>query len=92
MEIGLFGDLDNLTTWKKEWQGMPEFIQEDLMPWKTIEIYFENQADVDSFSRLVGCKLTDITHYIWFPEATKEIVADKRWADETEGSETVQSA
>ena len=27
--------------WKEHWQDMPEFIQNDLMPWKTLQVHFE---------------------------------------------------
>lgn len=36
----LFGDLDDFTIWKKEWQDMPEFIQDDENPIHTIEVHF----------------------------------------------------
>lgn len=41
-QTSLFGDLDNFTLWKQEWQDMPEFEQENLKPYKTIELYCEN--------------------------------------------------
>jgi hypothetical protein len=40
MVNSLFGDLDDLTYWKKEWKGMPEFIQEDLEPTFQIDVHF----------------------------------------------------
>lgn len=41
----LFGDLDDFTLWKQEWKGMPEFIQNDVEPWRTIELCFEDYFD-----------------------------------------------
>ena len=39
----LFGcEIDDFTIWKKEWKDMPEFVQEDLEPWKSIEVYFDD--------------------------------------------------
>lgn len=57
--------------WKKEWIGMPEFIQEDLMPWKTLYVHFEDEDDMNSFSEFVGQKINDTTKYMWFPEVEK---------------------
>lgn len=45
LQQSLFGDLDDFTVWKQEWQGMPEFIQEDLSPWRTIEVNFKGFFD-----------------------------------------------
>lgn len=44
-QFSLFGDLDNFILWKQEWKNMPEFIQENLEPWKTIEIIFKGYFD-----------------------------------------------
>ena len=47
MKDSLFGDLDDFTLWKQLWEGMPEFIQEDLEPWKTIEVEFKGFFDTN---------------------------------------------
>ena len=33
--------------WTKEWQDMPEFIQEDLTSFRKIVVHFKNNDDVD---------------------------------------------
>jgi hypothetical protein len=82
-----FMDLDpevNMSEdWKKEWQGMPEFNQEDLMPWKQITVNFESRSDMNAFAALVRQKITPDTRFIWYPENEKQVSYDKRWDDES---------
>jgi len=54
-----------------EWEGMPEFGQEDLSSFRSVKVHFANQKDVDIFSELVNQILTDKTRSIWYPEAKK---------------------
>ena len=79
-QIGLFGD--EYASWYAEWQGMPEFLQEDLSPTKSVIVHFETLADLKAFSELVGQKITPNTQSIWYPEAEIGTYADKRYADE----------
>ena len=58
--------------WQEEWQGMPEFVQGNLKPLKTIYVHFEDEEDMKAFSRLIGQKITVHTQYIWYPEHRKE--------------------
>jgi hypothetical protein len=53
--------------WKKEWVGMPEFIQEDLSPFQKIIVNFETKEDINNFAKLIGHSLTYKTDTIWFP-------------------------
>lgn len=78
-----FGFYDEVLAWKKEWVGMPEFIQEDLTPWKQIIVSFEDYGDIQSFSKLIGQKLTSDTRSIWFPEAEIGRYKNKRYIDES---------
>jgi len=52
----------------QEWQGMPEFEQEDAFAFKTIKIHFTKQEDVDAFAELLDQTVTAKTKYLWFPE------------------------
>jgi hypothetical protein len=54
--------------WKIEWQDMPEFIQQDAMPHKSLIVHFRVQDDVDSFMKLIEQRITTLTKSIWFPE------------------------
>jgi hypothetical protein len=54
-----------------EWQGMPEFEQEDKLGIH-ITVHFETLADKGDFGRLIGQPLTDKTRSIWYPESERE--------------------
>src|SRR5712671_4073293 len=35
--------------WEEHWKGMPEFVQSDLEPFKTIYVHFEKREDMSAF-------------------------------------------
>ena len=55
--------------WEEHWQGMPEFVQEDKMPLKTIYVHFKSEQDIEAFAKLVKQKITLRTKFIWYPKA-----------------------
>jgi hypothetical protein len=57
---------------KEHWQGMPEFEQDDITPFKTIKVHFYSQNDMDSFANLVGQKVTEDTRFINYPKIERE--------------------
>lgn len=69
--------IDN--SWIEEWKDMPEFIQEDKKPIKTIKVHFETEEDMENFSRLVGKKITEKTKGFIFPVKKKDV---KRYCDD----------
>ena len=75
-------DMDEHLAWKKHWRGMPDFSQEDLAPWKTLKVHFNNRSELQEFSKLVGQTLTDRTQSIWHPEAEIGRMVDKRFVDD----------
>ena len=60
--------------WKKEWVGMPEFVQEDKQPCQKIIVSFMTEEDVKKFAEVTGCTITDKTKSLWFPEKEEEKV------------------
>ena len=54
--------------WRTHWRGMPEFVQEDLSPWRTVEVRFGSEGAVSEFSKRVGQRITKDTKFIWHPE------------------------
>lgn len=70
-----------------EWQGMPEFDQQDKKAFQSFMIHFKDQAAVDQFANLIAQKITDKTRYVWFPTIEIERHADKRYAHEPEVSD-----
>lgn len=56
--------------WEEHWKQMPEFVQEDQKPWKSIYVHFESREDMEAFEKLVGQRINLTTKFIWYPEAT----------------------
>jgi hypothetical protein len=67
--------------WEDEWQGMPEFVQDDRGPYKTIYVHFKNEKDVEDFAKLVEQKINPQTKFIWFPKAKHEDLLSYRCVD-----------
>lgn len=58
--------------WKEHWRGMPEFIQPDAHPWRSIEVGFRTVEDFARFQEVIGQRFKNGTKYtpaIWFPYA-----------------------
>lgn len=49
-----------------EWQGMPEFEQDNLQG-LIVRVHFANETDRVSFFTKLGVKFTDKTNSIWYP-------------------------
>jgi hypothetical protein len=82
----LFGsDQDFHAVWR-EWQGMPEFSMEDMMPWYQVIVNFAEPSDLEDFAKLVGQPVHATarrTASIWFPKQLKfgPSAIDKRYRD-----------
>lgn len=68
--LDIFGnevvDIINQKEWEKEWQGMPEYKNEELDV-LNIVVHFKTFEDVEKFSKLINQKITKKTKSIWFP-------------------------
>jgi hypothetical protein len=69
--------------WKEEWLNMPEFIQEKQEPYAKIIIRFDNEKDLNDFSKLINQPLNKKTKSIWFPKLIRGINPNKRYVDES---------
>ncbi len=67
--------------WEEDWQGMPEFVQNDEAPVKTIYVHFKNKEDIKAFELLVKQRITSETKSIWYPKVTIERYIDKQYTD-----------
>jgi hypothetical protein len=72
MNLNLFGEEFNSEIWRKEWQSMPEFTQEDTQPFKQMIVNFETEQDYRDFSKFMGQSMTFKTKSIWFPKYDRE--------------------
>jgi hypothetical protein len=76
-------DLSEFTDWQKEWKGMPEFLQQDLNPVRTINVRFKSEKDVEEFARLIGQAITPKQKTLWFPFASFRRASHLRYVDES---------
>lgn len=79
---GEFVEEDQEKEWKKHWKDMPEFVQEENKPYKTIQIHFKTKEDYENFAKLIDQPLTDKTKSTWHPrlEITKNSLL--RWIED----------
>ncbi len=68
-----------------EWEGMPEFEQEDQRPVKQIVINFASEADLERFARLVEQNVMMTTKSIWYPR--RERITPREFAYASEDTE-----
>ena len=67
--------------WEDHWKWMPEFVQEDQSPARTILVHFERWEHVEEFSRLIGQRITPMTRFIYYPEAEIGYTRATRYVD-----------
>jgi hypothetical protein len=65
----LFGE--ETFDYKKEWQDMPEFIQENLRTIHQVTISFLTTEDMNEFSELIGRRISFTTKSVLFPVKEK---------------------
>jgi hypothetical protein len=55
----------------EHWRGMPEFDSDDLEPFRTLFVHFENEKHVEKFAALVRQPITPRTRFIYYPKAKR---------------------
>lgn len=80
----LFKDFDNRKQWEKEWEDMPEFLQEDQSPFKEIVVKLRNKEDMIEFMDIVKQKFTMKTKSIWYPILEIKKISHLRYKDKNE--------
>lgn len=70
---------DDQFDYEKEWQGMPEFVSEDLKSIASVTVNFLTVEDMNAFSELIGRRITFQTKSILFPvvKPVKKIYIDE---------------
>ena len=74
IDLGL--NIDKID-YDKEWQGMPEFKQDDLTPHRQLIISFNNDKDIQRFSELIEQTITKKTKSLWYPKVENAKQFDK---------------
>lgn len=77
----LFDNLEE--SFRDEWKNMPEYVQEDLTPYRVINVRFRNAEDVAEFERLMEQKITEKQKTLWFPFAEPRRASLYRYVDES---------
>ncbi len=49
------------------WRGMPEFVQPDARPHRSLHVHFRNEEDFKTFAETIGQELHERTRAVWFP-------------------------
>jgi len=66
-----------------EWEGMPEFENEDITgDTITIKVHFLNKDDLQKFGGLIEQSVNEKTKYIWYPKQSGENLKKYRCVDE----------
>lgn len=73
---------DDLPEWKKNWVGMPEFVQEDNPPYKKLIVSFRTEEDYQDFAKKIDQGLTEKTKSIWHPKLDRDENTLKRWIED----------
>jgi len=66
-----------------EWEGMPEFENEDQSPLQSIVVHFMDLADVTAFASLVQQTITDKTKSVWYPKRQRYDLGGVVYSDES---------
>lgn len=75
---------DEDDSWKKHWKDMPEFVQEEQKPYRTLYVHFETEEDLQNFSSLISQKIPEKAKFIWHPKKEKEENILWRWMEENQ--------
>jgi hypothetical protein len=82
-QVAMFGDDAGVHKNWREWQGMPEYIHEDLMPAYQVMVHLETAEQRQRFAKeIVEQDVSPLTRSIWFPKQEAQLVTDKRWRSE----------
>jgi hypothetical protein len=82
--MGNKGFFNNLELWKKEWQGMPEFIQDNQELFQSIIVHFKTKKARDRFRELIKQNITNKTRSIYFPKERNTTIMGKEYVDTEE--------
>lgn len=72
-----------LTDPTKEWQGMPEFNQENKNAFRTLLVHFEDVEAVTQFANLLQQTITPDTKFLWYPKQERPDLKNLVYKDES---------
>jgi len=56
---------------RDEWEGMPEYTNENQRPFHAVRVNLANAADMHAFAAFIGQTITEKTVSVWFPARVK---------------------
>jgi|TARA_R110001632_G_scaffold22542_2_gene64704 hypothetical protein len=65
--------------WREHWVGMPEFVQDDHKPYRTITMKFRRKEDYNNFSTKISQDITERTKSMWHPKLNVTKNLKLRW-------------
>lgn len=68
--------------WEREWRGLPEYVQRNMHPRRSLIVHFRRKEDVEKFAELVGSKISPKTKFVWWPPARRIKSADMLYVEE----------
>jgi hypothetical protein len=74
----LFGEQE---AWREEWQGMPEFEQENLLSMYSVRVNFATYEDLQKFASAIKQTISTKTQSIWFPKQERKNIFTKRYVE-----------
>jgi hypothetical protein len=77
-EVDVESEIDE-KYWKSQWQGMPEYTQNNKNSYRSITMKFRNEEDYKDFSQKIGQEITDKTKSIWHPKLNVTKNLKLRW-------------
>lgn len=75
--LNLFNAESLVEDHKDEWDGMPEFNQDDKMWYRQIIVNFEKESDFKKFQKLVDVEFTEKTKSFIYPPRKRSVLKDK---------------
>lgn len=82
LDVDVTDDTDVNSRWKEHWKEMPEFVQEENPPFRTVHMKFRNENHYQEFAKRIGQDLTDKTKSIWYPELETTANRLLRWVED----------
>jgi hypothetical protein len=77
----LAGEEDKRTPY--DWDGMPEFVQEDVEAYAKITVRIRDEADLKKFAEIMNQpSITTKTKAVWYPQLDRNRNSLLRWMDE----------
>lgn len=85
MSNGLLFPDDELVTWRREWQNMPEYEHENLDFRFQLLVNFACAADLEDFARAIGQTIAPrngrVLPSVWYPDQERIAVVNLRYVD-----------